>query len=103
MNALTPRRGRTCTRCKRWKQAAAFRPNPKLRVGLSSWCRRCQVARTREWRADASVEIAARRRALFADPLVRDRDNARRRALYARQGGDISRATRPKNARRKTT
>lgn len=76
-------RGHTCARCGRWKQAAAFLPNPKMRDGLHSWCRRCSVARTRQYRAEHGAEINARRRARFAsDPQLRERENARRRQLY---------------------
>lgn len=79
-------RGRTCTRCGRWKQAAAFRVNVKMRSGLSSWCRRCFVARTREWRAEHAEELNARRRARRAeDAAWRAHDLARRRAIYAQR------------------
>jgi hypothetical protein len=51
-----------CTHCRRLLPAAAFRPNPSLRLGFTSWCRECQVAATRRWRAANRDRINALRR-----------------------------------------
>jgi hypothetical protein len=40
-----------CARCMRYLPAAAFREDPRLHSGLSSWCRECAIAATQEWRA----------------------------------------------------
>lgn len=77
-------RGRTCTRCRQWRPAWAFRPNPRLRGGLGSWCRPCHVRATREWRAQHADDINSRRRARRAqDAAWREKDLASRRRLYA--------------------
>lgn len=39
-----------CTHCERWLPLERFAPNPRLRSGLNSWCRECQVGATRRWR-----------------------------------------------------
>jgi hypothetical protein len=69
-----------CTNCQQEKPASAFRPNQRLRLGFNSWCRECQVARTRQWRADHREEILARRRKQWADRAAEV--NERRRARY---------------------
>jgi hypothetical protein len=74
---------RQCARCKNWLQPAAFARNPRVRDGLSSWCRKCQVARTRGWRAEHRTAILAKRRQQWA--ARRDELNAHRRELYARK------------------
>lgn len=78
-------RVKRCARCRRSLRRSAFPRNPRLRDGLGSWCRSCQVARTREWRAEHAAEINSRKRAIHA--RNRDTINARRRELYrSRQG-----------------
>jgi hypothetical protein len=57
--------GRLCTRCGQLKSPADFRPHPRMRDGLTSWCKSCAVARTRQWRADHRDELNARRRAAY--------------------------------------
>jgi hypothetical protein len=57
------RRGKLCTKCRLWLPAEAFRPNPTLTSGLNSWCKKCQVERTRLWRMEHRDEENAKRRA----------------------------------------
>lgn len=40
-----------CVHCDEWKRLDHFRLNPRMRTGLNSWCKECQLERTREWRA----------------------------------------------------
>ena len=40
-----------CARCGESKPRERFSPNPRMGDGLSSWCRDCASAATREWRA----------------------------------------------------
>jgi hypothetical protein len=54
--------GRRCARCAIWFGAAAFRPNPRLRDGLHSYCRPCANAAAREWRAKNADDVSARNR-----------------------------------------
>jgi hypothetical protein len=56
------RAGKECTRCQRWLHADAFPRNSRLLSGLGSWCKRCQVEYTRQWRAEHRDELNARRR-----------------------------------------
>ena len=41
-----------CARCGWFRPAENFRPNPRLRSGLSSWCRECCREANRRWRAE---------------------------------------------------
>lgn len=41
-----------CVHCEQWQPLEAFRPNPRMRSGLNSWCKECQKERNREWRAE---------------------------------------------------
>lgn len=75
--------GRTCRRCRRWKQAIALRANPKLRIQLNSWCRLCQVARSKRWRAENAAAINESKRAHYA--ANRAAILARRREIYAQR------------------
>jgi hypothetical protein len=52
-------RHKLCACCGLVLELDAFRPNPKLRSGLSSWCRECQVERTRRWRAEHPEAVEA--------------------------------------------
>jgi hypothetical protein len=52
-------RAKWCPRCDKYLPAAAFSPFPGSSTGLSSWCRECAVAATREWRAANPEKIAA--------------------------------------------
>jgi hypothetical protein len=56
------RAGKECTRCQQWLPADAFPRNARLLSGLGSWCKRCQVEYTRQWRAEHREELNARRR-----------------------------------------
>lgn len=47
-----------CTRCRTRKPPADFRTNSRCRDGLSSWCRACHNAATREYRARVRAELA---------------------------------------------
>jgi hypothetical protein len=60
-----------CTRCKRSRPREEFRLNPKMRDGLGSWCRRCSVERTRQWRADNRVAYNSRARQRYAKKAAR--------------------------------
>lgn len=62
--------GKECSRCRRWLPAVAFRPNPKLRSGLASWCRDCQNAATQRWRAEHPELKIARREGPFPTTCV---------------------------------
>lgn len=57
-----PMTDKTCRRCGQSKPAADFRANDRMRDGLNSWCKACQVERTREWRRDHRDEYNAVRR-----------------------------------------
>jgi hypothetical protein len=48
-----------CSRCDRWLPLEGFRPNPRMRSGLNSWCKECQLERTRQWRAKNSESVRA--------------------------------------------
>ena len=65
-----PKGTRQCSKCFLWFPVAAFRPNPRLKSGLSSWCGSCHVLAQRRWRAahpeyDAAYN-ASRRQGPFA-------------------------------------
>jgi hypothetical protein len=66
-----------CTRCHRWKPLEAFHPNPRLRTGLQSWCKECQLEATRQWRAENREYIenynATRRAAYRAEHPLEER------------------------------
>ena len=69
-----------CTRCGDYKLADAFPVNDRARYGLGSWCKACQVERTRAWRAANPDKANAATRARYhADP---ERERARKRARY---------------------
>lgn len=53
---------KVCTRCGLPRPAGDFHRHPKMRDGLSSWCRACQVENNRKWRADNRDAINAARR-----------------------------------------
>lgn len=40
---------KTCKRCQQNKPASAFRPDPRYRDGLGSWCASCHRERSSEW------------------------------------------------------
>jgi hypothetical protein len=65
---LEPPTEKRCSRCDQWLPLEAFRPNPRLRSGLNSWCRPCCAEATRQWRE--------------ANPKYIEGDNARRREDY---------------------
>ena len=71
---------RTCRHCQTAKPADAFPANHRMRDGLSSWCKACHVARTREWRQHNRHEINARRR----KPRRPEHDHIRRRGDLGR-------------------
>jgi hypothetical protein len=47
---LEPPTEKRCARCGQWLPLEAFRPNPRLRSGLGSWCKACHAKRMQEWR-----------------------------------------------------
>jgi hypothetical protein len=66
--------GKWCTACAQWLPLERFGPNPELRSGYSSWCRRCHAEKTRQWREanpEYLAEYNARRRIEYreAHPL----------------------------------
>jgi hypothetical protein len=54
-----------CTNCDQWKPLDAFRPNRRLRSGLHSWCRVCQLEATQDWRDRNRKEINRARREAY--------------------------------------
>jgi hypothetical protein len=86
---------RTCTRCTESKSADQFPANPACRDGLSSWCRTCHLARTKQWRAEHGAEYNIRRRQIAADIKAERRTEG---------GAEISeimaRESRPRSSRR---
>jgi hypothetical protein len=54
-----------CTHCREWLPFSAFRPNKKLKSGLNSWCRKCGLLATQEWRERNRDELNARRREAY--------------------------------------
>jgi hypothetical protein len=59
-----------CARCRQTLPAEAFRPNPKMRTGLSSCCQSRSAARTRRWR-EANPEYVAAYAAARRTPPAR--------------------------------
>jgi hypothetical protein len=47
-----------CTRCWQYLLAGCFRPNARISSGLSSWCRECDRAYKRQWRAENPEKLA---------------------------------------------
>ena len=76
---------KVCARCKRALPAGAFRPNPRMRCGLHSWCRDCTVARTRRWRAEHPDRVAATNAARREGPFPRTCLRCRHEFLGARR------------------
>ena len=73
---------RLCARCGRYRSPRSFPPG-RVSDGLSSYCKPCAVAATREWRAanrETYNEGTRRSYAARADEI-----NERRRARYAEQ------------------
>jgi 5-methylcytosine-specific restriction endonuclease McrA len=59
-----------CARCAEVLNAEQFRPNPKMRDGLDSWCRACHNQATQAWREKHPERVAeynAARRVLGPD------------------------------------
>lgn len=81
---------KTCRKCGKAKPAAEFRPNVRMRDGLSSWCSDCHVEATRRWRAErdrlAEEAAAPRLERERAEHLARLREQHARR-LGLRPGG----------------
>jgi hypothetical protein len=57
---MTPTTKR-CARCEHDLPVEDFRADPRMRCGLNSWCKRCHLARTQEWRDDNRDALNARR------------------------------------------
>lgn len=53
---------RTCSKCGEAKQPAEFVTDRQRRDGLSSWCKACKNATTRQWYSRQPAEIYARNR-----------------------------------------
>jgi len=56
---------KSCTHCQQWLPFDAFAPNPKLKSGRDSWCRKCRVTATQDWRARNRDEINRARREAY--------------------------------------
>ena len=54
-----------CANCEGWLPFEAFRPNTKLKSGLSSWCKVCQLEASQRWRAKHREEINRARREAY--------------------------------------
>ena len=54
-----------CANCEGWLPFEAFGPNPKLKSGLSSRCRKCHRAATQDWRDRNREEINRARRETY--------------------------------------
>jgi hypothetical protein len=52
----------SCRRCGQVKSRSEFWPNPAVSTGLSSWCKNCQRAATRESREKHRERYNGRRR-----------------------------------------
>lgn len=61
---------RRCARCEQLLPEGDFHRHPRMRSGRSSWCKSCQVASTREWRARNRESINAKRRAEYVSEAV---------------------------------
>ena len=62
---------RTCARCRQLQPVESFRMNAK--GYRSSYCRRCALDVTQEWRERNRDELNARRRAAYAERMSRMR------------------------------
>lgn len=71
-----------CAKCRKALPAESFRPNPKMKSGVHSWCKPCTVESTREWRHRNRDEIARRKREHYY--ANREAENARRMAFFRR-------------------
>ena len=67
-----------CSQCQKWLPIDRFRPNPRMRHGLNSRCKECQLERTRRWRRE--------------HPEAEQRYNAERRARYREEHPRAERA-----------
>ena len=76
---LLPPTHKRCARCGEWLPVEEFRPNPKLRSGLHSWCKRCCAESAKQWR-EANRERV-------------EESNARRRAEYEAARGPLPRCS----------
>lgn len=66
--ALPPTTHKHCPRCGGFLPLEDFRPNARLKSGWSSWCRRCSLSATREWRDRNREAIDAYNRARRIPP-----------------------------------
>jgi hypothetical protein len=48
-----------CPRCGRTLPLDRFRPAPRLKAGVTSWCGECMAEATRQWRAANPETVAA--------------------------------------------
>jgi hypothetical protein len=51
-----------CTHCREWLPFSAFRRNKRMKNGLNSWCKNCQLEATQDWRDRNRDEINRARR-----------------------------------------
>lgn len=52
-------REKNCRRCRMTKELSAFRMNPRMRDGRSSWCADCHSAATQRWRKANQNQVIA--------------------------------------------
>jgi hypothetical protein len=50
---------KTCSKCRKRKQASEFPPNRRCRDGLDSWCRECRREDARRWRRENPAKVEA--------------------------------------------
>jgi hypothetical protein len=56
---------RRCTKCSEWLPFSAFPKNKRMHNGISSHCRSCHRAATKDWRDRNREEINAARREAY--------------------------------------
>ena len=77
-----------CRKCEFTLPESNFRPNKNMRSGLSSWCRRCHVEATKEWRArkrQEKLEAQRERSRLHWERTHASMDEWKRRQAIALQ------------------
>jgi hypothetical protein len=56
---------RQCTGCSEWKPLSEFPRNPRIHLGVSSRCRNCHRAATKDWQDRNRERVNAERRAEY--------------------------------------
>jgi hypothetical protein len=75
-----------CRHCDQDKPVEQFPGNRHMRDRLSSWCRTCHLARTKQWRAEHHIDYNAlrRERAAAERAAVQEATDAGIAAILAR-------------------